>query len=277
MSNYEWERGEFLLPSAEFARVRQAVQAAVADHRKRVLAKTQGFWDGLTRKEKTDGEAYRAAVARFARERGDSAGPRGVFSWTEREIREEQQDQAAREAAIDMLYLKGHAAAPSRVLQSDMEVPTSRTTTFSTPDCSVTFDPARRTATWNVPENNHARDDARASYLATAFFGAIGQVRWTHSTGGVITGNDEYTRGSRGAGDGANYVTAAYGYLGIRQAPMHVEPFTNAQGQRVTAEVRIGRSGPVGKAVVAPGPRAPRPAASRARRGGPAGGRPAAR
>lgn len=64
MSRFEWERGEFTLPSAELARVRQAVQAADADHKKRVFVKTQEFWKSLSRKEKTDSQAYLAAVAR---------------------------------------------------------------------------------------------------------------------------------------------------------------------------------------------------------------------
>lgn len=274
MSRYEWERGEFTLPSAEFTRVRNAVQAADADHKKRVLAKTREFWNSLSRKEKTDSTAYLAAVARFEQERDDSARPQGLFSRSVREIREKQQDQAARAAAIDMLHLKGYAARPSRVLQAEMQFPTNRTTTFRTPDCSMTFNPANRTVTWDVPENNHACEHARGSHLAEAFFGAIEKVRWTHGTGGVITGNDEYARGSREADGGANYVTVAYGYLGIEQAPMHVQPFTNAAGQRVSPEVKMGRHGPEGKAVTS-GPRTSRPTGQgqgRAQRGNPAAG-----
>jgi hypothetical protein len=247
LSNYEWERGEFTLPAAEFAHVRQAVQAADADHKKRVFAKTQGFWEDLSRKEKTGGKAYLAAVARLAEEH--PASPRGFFSLSERELGEERQDQAAREAAIDMLHAKGYGARPSRVLQAEMGFPVNRTTTFHTAHCSVKFDAANRTVTWDVPENNHACEHARSSHLAAAFFGAIGKVPWTHGTGGVITGNDEYNRGSRAADGGANYVKAAYGYLGIDQAPMHVEPFINTKGQRVSAEVKMGRVGLEGRAV----------------------------
>lgn len=173
-----------------------------------------------------------------------------------------------------MLHLKGYGARPSRVLQAEMEFPTSRTTTFCAPDCSVIFNVANRTVGWDVPENNHACEHARGSHLGEAFFGAIGKVRWTHGTGGVITGNDEYASGSREAGGGANYVTAAYGYLGIEQAPMHAVPFTNAQGQRVSPEVKIGRYGPAGTAVTS-GPRTSRPAGQgqrRAQRSRPAAG-----
>jgi hypothetical protein len=279
MSCNEWERGELTLPAAEFARVRQAVQAADDGHKKRVFAKTQKFWEDLTRKEKADSEAYLAAVARLAQERNDSVRPRGLFSLSVRQIREQQQDQAARETAIDLLYLKGHGARPARVLQAEMHFPTNRTTTFRTPDCSVSFDAATRMATWDVPEGNHACERACGSHLAEAFFGAIEMVRWTHGTGGVITGNDEYARDSREAGGGANYVKAAYGYRGIQQAPMYAKPFTNAKGQQVTVKVKMGRSGPEGEAVIS-GPRTPRPAGygqGQVQRAGPAGGHPISR
>jgi hypothetical protein len=262
MSRNEWERGEFTLPKAEFAGVRQAVQAADADHKKRVFAVTQEFWKGLTRKEQTDGEAYDAAVTRFAQPRSDSASGRGL--WSERELREQQENQAARDAAIYVLRRKGYGDRPSRVLQAEMDFPTNRTTAFLAQGCSLTFDPAKRTATWEVSENNHACDSARGTHLARAFFGAIEKVRWTHRTGGVITGNDEYRRESGEAGGGANYVTAAYGYLGIEQAPMHVGQFTNGKGQRVTVQVKLGRFGPEGKAVTS-GPRTTGPGASHPR------------
>lgn len=250
MSRNEWERGEFTLPAASFARVRQAVQAADADHKKRVFAETQKFWAGLTRKQKTDSDAYRAAIAQLTEERTDSSGPR--VRWpSESQIREQRRAEAAREAAIDMLHFRSYGAKPSRVLQTEMQFPTNRTTTFSTPECSVSFDPQKHTVTWDVPGNNHACEHARGTYLADAFFGAIEKVRWTHGTGGVITGNDEYNSDSRDPDGGANYVKAAYGYLGIKQAPTYVKPFTNAKGQRVTAEVKIGRYGPAGKAVTA--------------------------
>ena len=249
MSRNEWEHGEFTLPSADFPRVRQAVQAADADHKKRVFEITQAFWTSLTPKEKASTAAYLAAVDRLARERAGTASPRGSFPLPGRELRGQQQDQAAREAAVDMLHFKGDGATQARVLQADMDFPTNRTTIFRTPDCSVSFNAAARTVEWNVPENNHACDRAHGTHLAAALFGAFAKVRWTHGTGGVITGNDEYARESREAAAGANYVTAAYGYLGIQEAPAHARPFTNAKGQRVTAEVTIGRYGLTGKAV----------------------------
>ena len=262
MSRYEWEHGEFTLPSADFPRVRQSVQAADADHKKRVFAITQAFWSSLSRKERTDSTAYLAAVTRLAQERTATASPRGHVSWAERELRGQQQDQAVRETAIDILHRKGHGARPARVRQADMDFPTNRTTTYQAGECSVSVNAANRTIEWNVPENNHACDHARGTHLGAAFFAAIGKVRWTHGTGGVITGNDEYARDSRDADAAANYVKAAYGYLGIQEAPMHARPFTNAKGQQVTPEVKIGRYGPHGRAVIT-GPRTPQPAGYR--------------
>lgn len=59
-------------------------------------------------------------------------------------------------------------------------------------DASVTFDPKERTVSWNVSENNHACDRARASYLGSIFFQLLQKVEWTRATGGYIWGKNEY-------------------------------------------------------------------------------------
>lgn len=75
----------------------------------------------------------------------------------------------------------------------------------------ITWDRERREVSWNVPENNHARDSARRGDFGKAFFQALREVQWTRGSGGVFMGNDEY---NRKAGMGSNYVTAKFGPAG---------------------------------------------------------------
>jgi hypothetical protein len=46
------------------------------------------------------------------------------------------------------------------------------------------------------------------------FFAALGKIKWTRSSGGFATGNDEYNQDNTYSGGGANYVTFSYGPVG---------------------------------------------------------------
>lgn len=274
MSNYEWERGEFKLPSAEFASFRQEIQAVDRAHKEKVFNLTQECWKGLTRKQQTDPDAYRQAIFEFVDKKRRSGSSRYYD--------ERNADEAAFEDAQWALERKissrwdpaaGRSMAvgrPSRVLQSEMDYPTNRTTTFHGTGCSVRFDKDTKTVVWEVDENNHAVDHARASSLGKAFFARLDKVRWTHGTGGAIYGNNEYNREDRYDG-GGNYCSGAYGYLGIEQEPVNSRPFTNAKGERIEVQIKQGRYGFVGKAVKAGGGQ------RRVSRGVPSGGQFAAR
>ncbi|MCC5612249.1 hypothetical protein LC612_37400 [Nostoc sp. CHAB 5834] len=81
---------------------------------------------------------------------------------------------------------------------------------------SVSFDVKTREVTWNVSENNHAVECARESFLGELFFKELRKVVWTRGTGGVISGNDEYARDSREAGDAGNYTVESFGPIGAK-------------------------------------------------------------
>jgi hypothetical protein len=78
-------------------------------------------------------------------------------------------------------------------------------------DAAIILDTGDCLASWDVPENNHACEHARAHPIAKAFFRALGQIEWSRGSGGVIVGNDEYNRDGRGLDDGGNYEVAYYG------------------------------------------------------------------
>lgn len=238
MSRNEWEHGTIKLPAAEFAKVRRAVQAADQQHRQAMFDAAQRFWKSLSRKEQTDRVACRAAAHQFCYDPANPV-PEGTPTVLSRGLRGDK---------------------PTRVLRSDMNFPTNRTVRFDAGDeATVYFDRERRTVTWDVPSNNHAVESARQSPVGQALFAALDRVRWTHGTGGVIVGNDEYNQDANDVGGGGNYCTGAYGYVGIAEQPTHVGPFTNGKGQHVEVEVKMGRYGWVGKAVTGK-PRTHRPA-----------------
>ena len=247
MSTDEWESGTIVLPAAEFAAFRQAVQAADDAHKRRVFDQTQAFWKGLTRKQQTDLAAHKDAIYDWAAARHKADRERPLRRWpTAEQVRADEEDRRAFDDAYELLNNRlwyGPAAGkPSRVLQSEMKYPTNRTTAFHAEEASVTFDPAKRTVRWYVHRQNHAVERGRNTWLAQLFFERLGKVRWTHGTGGVITGNNDYNvHEHTGPGEGGNFVTGAYGYLGIEQAPNHVKPFTNAKGERIGAQAKRTR------------------------------------
>ncbi len=163
------------------------------------------------------------------------------------------------EIAQDVRWLLGRKGdPPKRVLKSDIAWPTNRTQDYHETDLSLTFVPDKHAVVYSVGENNHAREWANESILGKTWYEAINNVKWAHGTGGVILGNDEYSResGYENEGGGGSYVVAAYGYLGVKEAPMHVStPFLNTKGQRMGVETKMGRYEFVGKAVPYVAPR----------------------
>ena len=95
-------------------------------------------------------------------------------------------------------------------------LPISKSCTIYEPNAEVTLDNDTKTIKWYVPENNHAREHAEASWLGRVVFGALNRIEWPSrgKTGGVLVGNDEYNREASYVGGGGNYVTATYGPLG---------------------------------------------------------------
>lgn len=274
MGRWDWERGEFTLPSAEYAKFRQAIADVDKKHKERVFDQTQSFWKGLSRKQQTDPDEYRKAVSAWADKQYRKNGSLGDESQDTSDVAEMLHYRIKTSWGHDPVTGKYGVISyskPSRVQQSEMDYPTNRTTDFACPDAGVRFDPERRTVTWSVGQDKNAVERGRASHIGRAFFRQLDKTRWTHGTGGVIAGNDEYNGDDRESGGGANYCNGAYGYLGIEREPMNVREFTNARGQRIKPELKMGRAGFSAKASVVGGPQ------GRVTRGVPTGGQFSAR
>jgi len=102
---------------------------------------------------------------------------------------------------------------PLKPKRKDFKLAGSRTNKFTIGDARIALITLQncRVFTWNVPENNHAVDEAHDHPVARAAFTALAQVTWKRNSGGVIVGNNEYNQDSSEQGGGGNYVTYTYG------------------------------------------------------------------
>lgn len=227
MGHWETEHGEIILPSAEFAAVRQAVQKAEHDHQGRVFEETQAFWKGLTRKEQTDPAAYEAARRKMIDVRHQAIDS-ARRSWGSRSVTPHAEQLI--EDLDTRLYLR-HGEAPARVLKSDMPFPTNRTTDFPAGEGSITFNKDTNTVSFDTGQYRNVIERAHNSPAGSALFDRLKTVKWTRGTGGIFHGdnelNDEET-------DRGQYVTTAYGPLGAAQEPSHCQEYTDSKGHRVT-------------------------------------------
>lgn len=211
MSRNEWEAGEIVLPTGEFARVRQAVSDSVRGEKESVYEAGQQFWGGLTPKQKRGGHDYVLALENFMR-----ANPT-------------LPDAFAEAAQPDW----GEPA--KRITRDSIDFPTARTLVFRAgTEGRIIFDRGRPSVSWSSGDNNRAVERAHDTISAGVLFRALGQVKWTRGTGGVLSGNDEYNQDSREDGYGANYATAGFGPRGAVRAPGHTDAFDMADGSRVT-------------------------------------------
>lgn len=212
MSKYEWERGKIVLPSAEYAKVKKAVEEAANRNAQRLYDEAQKFWKLLPAKARADNETYhtwRRAYVYGENKPGMCLYDKAIPSFPE---------LAGDEAFVDDVDRLLHEVAGRRALKTDCAFVTNRTLRFDCGEPSITFGPNGRTVVWNVPENNHACDTARDHPVARALFAALRRVQWTRGSGGEIVGNDEYNRDSDYAGGGGNYVVETFGLKATKEA-----------------------------------------------------------
>lgn len=227
MGHWETEHGEIVLPSAEFAAVRQAVQKAEHDHQTRVFEETQGFWKSLSRKEQTDPEAYEAARSRFIEGRRQAID-NARRSWGQRSVTPHAEELVDDLSTRLTLY---RGAVPARVLKSEIPFPTNRTTEFRAGEGSITFTKDTNAVSFDTGQYRNVIERAHNSPAGTALFARLKTVKWTRGTGGIFHGDNEINDEETNRGE---YVTTAYGPLGAAQEPMHCQEYTDSKGHRVT-------------------------------------------
>ena len=196
MSCYEWERGTIKLPSRDYATFRKTIIGAWNSRQLSLLERANA--------------ALPVIKAACGRKKGweavDAAHKAAIPFWSYPEellsIVQTQKD--------DKTVFK----SPKK---KDLEIkPVSKPCTLFFEDASISFNEEDKSVTWNVEENNHAREHSGSHPIAKAFFSELKKINWVRGTGGTIIGNDEYNRDSDYEGGGGNYVTARFGPLGSK-------------------------------------------------------------
>lgn len=220
MSCYEWEAGTIVLPTAQFAAVKNGVLAAAKTHWNSAFEHTQKCWKAMPAKAKKDGKLYNKWVNAYV-----YGNQPGTWNYDEKLPRMQPIERSRcdrnslTEDVHDLLstacpWVGGTQGTPRRVLKTDLPTLNNKTTRFYAGEASINFDRDHHSVHWEVPENNHARDYCRDHPIARALFARLDRLNWTRGSGGVIVANDEYNRDSENPGGGGNYIVSSYGPRG---------------------------------------------------------------
>lgn len=188
MSKHEWEHGTIKIPAKEYSKLRKAV---------------------ITRHNELQDKQLLIALRNSAKILDAKKGKRNFDAWRF------ACDQLCLDSGVLRLLFKYDNEARKYKLRKpkkkDLDKkPITQSCTLDVGEASITFDNKNRTVTWDVPENNHAREHARKEPLAEFLFSRLDRIDWTRGSGGTIVGNDEYNRDADYEGGGANYVTSEY-------------------------------------------------------------------
>lgn len=220
MTCYGWEHGTIELPTAEVAGIKRALRTANNELREAVKAKTTSLHQAVMEKSST------RSVNRYSKslhevQYGSPERPSGPFA-PQPSIREQTVRAAAHEV-IALVLSKGKVRKPTDAdIERVLPKATNRTTVFPVispmgySEASISIE--GRTLIWDVPENNHAADEAGDSVLHGVLFGALDRIEWTRGSGGTIWGNNEYNEsGNSPHGRGPDYVVREYRYLSAKE------------------------------------------------------------
>jgi len=227
VSCYEWEHGEVTLPRSAVVPLRRAIIARNNQIADAGLALAKKVWSEATAKQKRDPRYLGDAVLQAGGDRRyDRFQGRSFYADTAATGRAQQ--------ILDVEYFNSKPRPPQKQNAGHLG---ATATEFHVSGLSVSFDTKTGKMDWDVGENNHAVDAAHETWLAETVFEELGKIRWTRGTGGWFTGNDEYNRDDSGPGGGGNYVTSAFGPVGMEHHPSHTQPFTKSDRTRVTSEM----------------------------------------
>lgn len=205
MSHNEAETGEWVLPSAEVARVKKALRDAHNGVAEAAYKEAKAFWKQHGTQSATK---YAQAADRFV----DRLRPRPPSLYGRPDPRAGHQ-RAVADAVREVLdRIAWHAQGGGQALHGatwdDLESvgwgrKTNRDTTFGDAEASVRINEKTRTLRWKVGENNHAVEHAHDSLLGRTLFDHLSKVKWTRGTGGYIRYSSEYDTDEFGLGNGS--------------------------------------------------------------------------
>ena len=190
MSCYEWEHGVIKIPAKEWSAFRKTLIKAWNEDQEKVYRRALQAWERVNeaikgKRGKNRVEALNAALDRYC----DAETRPRVVSFK-----------------LEFRQYRPHFHKPKK----PKALPVTKDAILNMPDAAIILKNETKTVEWDVPENNHACENAQKHPIAKLLFRLLFQMKWTRGSGGQIVGNDEYHRDAYEAGDGANYVKKEY-------------------------------------------------------------------
>lgn len=189
MARNEWEKGEFTIPSAEWAGFKAKIRDEMNELHTRQLEIAKQLYDRLVvlAKGQKNFDINFAGFEEIEKLRLPEN------PWAVKPNRNlSRQDELTVVWALSEYCQKTKKHRLVRPTQKMFPKLGNNVTEFSHINCSLAFDNTTKKVYWDVPENNHACDDARDTALGKILFKALDGVKWTRGSGGRIWGSDEY-------------------------------------------------------------------------------------
>lgn len=226
MSCYEWERGTIKIPAAEWAAFRKGLIQKWNEQLEKdfdLACKAHDAAKAAAKGKRGDNRtvAMLDAVARLCDGKWDprwnfyEGRNRDLFDRIDAQVFKRVWDAQGRNLTRTLTKPK----------KSALEIlPVTKGATLHIGEASITLDNETKTVTWDVPENNHAVETARAHWMAKHLFFALDRIKWTARSGGKIVGNNEYNRDSANVGGGGNYLVQDYRKLSPKEKKAFRQP-----------------------------------------------------
>jgi hypothetical protein len=241
MSHNEEESGEWVLPSAEVARIKKALRDAHNGVAEAAYKEARSFW----KQHGTQSAAkYAEAADRFV----DRLRPRPPSLYGRPDPRAGHQ-RAVADAVREVLdriawQARGGGQALHGATWDDMASvgwakKTNRDSTFGDAEAAVRINEKTRRLRWEVDSNNHAVERAHDGLLGKTLFGHLAKVKWTRGTGGIVRYLSEYDTDELGLSNGAR-LTQWHGPRGAeawKQETGHY-PYDSPQGKAERAKAQ---------------------------------------
>jgi hypothetical protein len=217
MSCYEWEKGQFKIPAAQWASLKERVREAhnVLVDQVNEMAREAHRKGLLAVKGKRNVNVHEAIV-HAAREEIEAMERSG-----------EHLPEEVLMYVISAIYPNPGVHDAPRYEDTDRPQKPKKKFAFLKPvnrnnrrilvtGGSVSFDDDTRTVHWDVGENNRACHFARIHPVARVLFRELKSMPWTRGSGGVVWGSDEYHERAESSypGGGGSYHKAFYGPIG---------------------------------------------------------------
>ena len=202
MSCYEWERGTIKIPSADWARTKSHVRDAM-NRRQAALFEVaeRTHKDLVTLLPELKKQLKAATISRYDFDRKINAVAQKHMQAMEGRQRMGVSlfDEYDANEVIDKVIVTRDPKTRAEIspklkkpIKKGFPIAGNTVNAFTASDCQVFFDNEARTAQWEVYDNNHAVDHARATVLGKSFFEAMEKITWVRGSGGEIYGNNEY-------------------------------------------------------------------------------------